>query len=184
MKKPVNPNDLKTSTEGARTSTALDSKSHRDLFAKAMKAFSTGDFKAAKEMFDKAMHGPELSVNESARMYSRMCEQRLDRAKPALKTADDYYNYAISLMNLRRTAEAAANLKKAIELGDTGYIRYAMALACGLEGDIPAAAAHLQRAIDMDPATRTHARTDSDFQPLMHDAVIRDIINGARSSNL
>lgn len=181
MKKNVKSSDSKASAENVRANSALDSKGHKDVFAKAMKAFSKGDFRTAKGLFDSASDGPEISVNESARMYSRMCVQRLQKEQPALHTADEYYAYGVSLLNLRRHSEAAAQLRKAVELGDASHIRYALALAYGMDGDMASAALHLQRAIDLDPATRSHARADSDFQPLLSDAAIRELIHGAKT---
>jgi tetratricopeptide (TPR) repeat protein len=178
MKKPSKPTDSKTATDGSRSGPMLDSKSHKNLFASAMKAFAKGDFQAAKQSFDEASNGPELSVNESARMYSRMCAQRLEHGRPPLHTADDHYNYAVTLMNQRRHNEAGTHLRKALTLGDKGYIRYALALVCGIEGDLREAASQLQRAIDLDPSTRTHARNDSEFQPLLQDAAIRELVQG------
>lgn len=181
MKKPVKNSDMKSTTDGAASAAELDAKAQTELFAKAMKLFAKGHYGEAKPLFDQASGGPKLSVNESAIMYGRMCGQRLAQEHVALKTADDHYNYAVSLMNLRRLEEAAASLRKAIDLGDAGHIRYAMSLATGLQGDTSTAATHLQRAIELDPTIRTAARNDPDFQPLLQDHAIRELVTGEKS---
>ena len=181
MKKPVKTSDSKATAANTRSSATLDSRAQTDLFAKAMKHFSSSDYGKAKDLFDQAAQGPSIGVNESATMYSRMCVQRLEGQRLQLKTGDDHYNYAISLMNLRRLGDAVPHLAKAIELSDSGHARYAMALACGLQGDLPAAVAHLQRAIEIDPSTRTLARNDADFLPLLKDSVVRQLIVGDTS---
>jgi Flp pilus assembly protein TadD len=114
-------------------------------------------------------------------MYARICEQRIQRSQPDLKTAEDHYHYGITLINARRPAEAVQVLERSAALGDSAHTRYALALACGLLGDSAAAAQHLQRAIDLDPATRSLARNDTDFQPLLQDSAIREVLFSERS---
>lgn len=180
MKKSAKNLETKSTPDGVLSAAELDLKMHTDLFAKAMKLFAKGSYGEAKPLFEQASSGPNISINESASMYGRMCAQRLNQERVALKTADDHYNYAVSMMNLRRFDEAAAALRKAIELGDAGHIRYAMALACGMQGDIPGAAAQLQRAIDLDRTIRTAARNDPDFQSLLQDHAIRALVTGEK----
>jgi tetratricopeptide (TPR) repeat protein len=178
MKKATKQSDSKLAA--AKAAAALDAKAQTDLFGQAMKYFSRSDYAGAKTLFDQAGGGPQLSVCESARMYARICEQRLDQAKPELQTADDHYTYAVAMINGRRLPEALTHLQKALAMGDVAHVRYALALASGLEGDIPGAAAHLQRAVEMDPSMRSFARGDADFQPLLKDPVIGQVLAGER----
>jgi tetratricopeptide (TPR) repeat protein len=169
-----------TAPRAAANSVPATSKQHRELFAQAMKKFNAGAFGDARRLFDLCAQGPEIAVKESAQMYSRMCAQRLEKQQVVLKTAEDHYTYAVSLMNLQRHADALPHLQKAMQLGDGPHVRYAMALASGLVGDMPGAVAHLEKAITLDPATRSLARSDIDFQPLLQDAVIRELVTGQR----
>lgn len=156
-------------------------KQHTELFAQAMKLFNAGSFGEARSLFELCAQGPEITVNESAQMYRRMCAQRLEKQPVEPKTAEECYTYGVSLMNLQRHSEALPHLQKAMQLGDGAHVRYALALASGLIGDMPGAVAHLEKAIALDPATRGLARADSDFQPLLQDAVIRELVTGQRS---
>jgi tetratricopeptide (TPR) repeat protein len=158
----------------------MDSKQHTELFSKAAKKFSAGDYKTARSLFEDAAKGPVLSVNESAAMYIRMCDQRIRKATPELKSAEDYYNYGVGLINARRTADAIHALEKAAALEDSSHILYALALANGLHGDLPSSAASLRRAIQLDPSTRGLARSDPDFQPLLQHHEIREALSGDR----
>lgn len=180
MKKATKQADSKPATP--KTSAVLDGKAQTELFAQATKRFAKGDYAGAKAMFDQAATGPQLSVCESARMYARICEQRLDQVKPVLQTAEDYYTYAVAMINGRRFDEAMIHLQKALSMtgGDGPHVRYALALASGLEGDAPGAAAHLQKAVEMDPSLRAFARSDADFQPLLRDPVIGQVLAGER----
>jgi len=158
-------------------SRTLDNKGHTDLFARAMKSFTSGDFRKARMLFEEASAGPVLSINESARMYTRMCDQRLKNEKVELKTPEEHYDYAVKLINERRLAEAVGHLKSALQgRSPGGHVHYAMSLALGLQGDIAGAHRHLKQAIELDPQTRSLARGDADFQDLLQDATLRDLV--------
>jgi tetratricopeptide (TPR) repeat protein len=177
MKRPTKQADAKPA---AKAPAVLDANGQKDLFAAATKKFSKGDYAEAKSLFDRVCNGPSLAVCESARMYARMCEQRMDLAKPDLKTAEDHYNYGVAMINGRRFSDALLHLQKALQLSDAAHVRYALALASGLEGDMPGAVAHLQRAVEMDPSLRSFARSDTDFLPLLRDPVIGQILSPER----
>lgn len=178
MKKATKQADTKPAA--AKTSAPMDAKGQTELFASAMKHFTKGDYAQARPMFARAGEGPQLSVCESARMYVRICDQRLDQQGPDLKTAEDHYNYGVAMINGRRFSEALGHLQKALAMGDGAHVRYALALASGLDGDMPGAVAHLQRAVEMDSSIRSFARTDADFQPLLKDPIISQVLTGDR----
>ena len=46
------------------------------------------------------------------------------------------------------------------------HVYYALALCCGLKGDLKNAALQLARAIEIQPRNRATARNDTDFQAL------------------
>jgi tetratricopeptide (TPR) repeat protein len=169
-----------TATKPTAETVPANGREHTDLFAKAMKLFHAGNLAEAQRLFELCSQGPEITVKESAQMYGRICSQRLEKSQPVLTTAEDNYTYAVSLMNLQKYTDALPYLQKALHLGDGAHIRYALALTSGLLGDMPGAVAHLQQAISLDPATRGLARSDSDFHPLLQDAVIRELVTGHR----
>ena len=178
MKKATKQVESKLAAEKAAA--VLDGKAQTALFGDAMKRFTKGEYAEARSLFDRAGAGPQLTVCESSRMYARICEQRLDQAKPELQTAEDHYTYGVAMINGRRLSEALIHLQKALALEDGAHVRYALALASGLDGDTPGAAAHLQRAVEMDPSMRSFARSDADFQPLLKDPVIGQVLSGQR----
>jgi tetratricopeptide (TPR) repeat protein len=159
----------------------LTPRGHTDLFAAAMKSFTAGDYRKAREMFVEACSGPVLSVNESARMYARMCEQRLSRLAPQLKTPEDHYNYGVSLMNAGQHSAALQHLQTALKGGESADVLYALALATGMTGDINASAVHLRRACQLDHSIRSYARSDPDFHPLLHYPALREVLDGEKS---
>jgi hypothetical protein len=99
MKKPAKTNEPQT---GGTLEPLTDERSHTECFAKAAKLFSQGEFAKARDIFQRAAHGPVLSVNESASMYVRMCEQRLDRQRQETATPEELYNRGMALLKQRR----------------------------------------------------------------------------------
>jgi tetratricopeptide (TPR) repeat protein len=96
-----------------------------------------------------------------------MCDRRLQQATVALKSAEDYYNYGVALINARNISEARTHLEKALAMSPgTDHIHYALALAQALLGDSINAYDNLKRAIELEPRNRIMARQDADFAPL------------------
>jgi Tfp pilus assembly protein PilF len=178
MKKPIKAGETKTASDAR-----LDAKAQTEVFSRAMKSFNAGDYRKARPLLEEASKGPGLAIKETATMYIRMCDQRLAQEKLVLETAEDYYNYGVGLMNDRRPSEARSYLQKAVSLDGAPHVHYAYALASGLSGDLDTAATHLRRAVELDPATRGLARGDSDFQPLLQNPAIREILTADRSES-
>ncbi|MGC4049416.1 MAG: hypothetical protein QM757_07870 [Paludibaculum sp.] len=145
-----------------------------------MKNFTSGDYRAAMEVFEQASQGPSISVNESAQMYKRMCRQRLDRETPQLKTAEDHYNFAVGLMNAGKFSDARKYLETAVDAGSESHHLYALAIVEGMPSfSSISAVRHLRKAIQGDRGLRNVARNGyADFQPLLQHAQIREVLAG------
>lgn len=142
--------------------------SQLDVFEKAMRVFHRGNFAEAKGLFEKARAGGNLQISHNAGLHIRMCERRLEHFQPQLSTADDHYNYAITLINLRDLTGALGHLETALRMQPRAdYVHYAIALCRALGGDAPAAAESLRRAIELEPRNRQAVRRDPDFAPLL-----------------
>ncbi len=136
-------------------------------FEAAMKLFHARRLKEARDLFVKAAAGPESDVANRARMHIAMCDQRLQQTILNLRSAEDYYNYGVALINSRKVAEACTHLEKALEIAPASdHIHYALALAQALGGNFAQAHDNLKRAIELEPRNRLIARQDADFAPL------------------
>lgn len=153
-----------------------DARSHTECFANGMKLFAAGDYAAALEVFERASEGPELSINESARMYARICRQKLDRQRMEFASPAERYAFGRDLLSQGRFTEALACLETALKSDETAPLRYALALAAGNIGDPAAAVKHFRRACELDPGIRTAARSDSAFQTLLQFAEFREAV--------
>jgi tetratricopeptide (TPR) repeat protein len=136
-------------------------------FDSAIKLFHARRFEQARVLFETAAQGPERDVAQRARLHIAMCDRRLQQGAITLTSAEEYYNYGVTLINSRNLLEARANLERALELAPgADHIHYALALAQALSGDFNTAYQNLKRAIDLEPRNRTIARQDADFAPL------------------
>ncbi len=140
-------------------------------FEAAMKLFHTRKLQEARGLFQTATEGPERDVAQRARLHISMCDRRLQQATVTLKSAEDYYNYGVALINARNIGEARTHLEKAVAMAPgKDHIHYALALAQALSGDSSNAYENLKRAIELEPRNRIMARQDADFAPLANQA--------------
>lgn len=146
-------------------------KTQLDSFEAAMKLFHARDMKRARELFAQAAEGPERDVAQRSRLHIAMCDRRLEQQGVSLRSAEEYYTYGIALLNSRKLPEARTHLEQALVLApEADHIHYAMATAQALNGDLAGAHEHLKRAIEIEPRNRLHARQDTDFAHLSHQA--------------
>jgi tetratricopeptide (TPR) repeat protein len=149
----------------------LNSAKQLGSFEAAMKLFHARKLKEARESFETAASGPERDVAQRARLHIAMCDRRLQQSTVTLKSAEDYYNYGVALLNARNIGEARTHLEKALQMAPgTDHIHYAVALAQALSGDVTNAHENLRRAIELEPRNRIIARQDADFAPLANQA--------------
>ncbi len=175
MKKPG-----KTTTEPqppGQRETPVDARSHTERFAEGMRLFAARDYAAAYEVFESASNGPDPAVNEPARMYSRICRQKLDQQRLEVASPEEHLQAGLDLIGEGRFTDALAHLETALKAGESARLRYALALATGNIGDPAAAVKHFRRACEMDPAIRGAARSDSGFQTLLQFSEFRDALS-------
>jgi tetratricopeptide (TPR) repeat protein len=168
-----------TASAGAAAdqSRAIDLKTQIGKFDQAIAKFQGGDFQAARKLFEAALDGPNLNMSHTARMHISMCDQRLSKLNVELKTPEDQYNYAVTLMNARQHAKAVEHLRVALAADEgADHVHYALALCLGLTGDRQGALQHLRRAVELDPSNRNLARRDPDFMEVARESPLREYL--------
>jgi Flp pilus assembly protein TadD len=94
-----------------------------------------------------------------------MCERRLASPLPEPKSAEEHYDYAIALINLRDLEQAGRHLEIALKMEPgADHVHYAMGVCLALSGDAQGAYDSLKRAIELQPRNRMVARQDSDLE--------------------
>ena len=113
------------------------------------------------------MRGGDRGISHKSELHVRMCDRRLEEQAVVLRTADEHYDYAITLINERKLPAARQHLMKGLEQQpEADHIYYALALCDGLSGDLHGACENLKRAIEIQPRNRIAARQDADFAGL------------------
>ena len=162
---------------GKSSARAISREKQISLYAEAMKFFHTGNFAKAAKLFVQVTEGPGLEIAHAARMHGSVCARRLSSATLELKTPDDHYNYAITLINRGQFDPARQHLLQALgQLPDGDHVHYALAICYGAKGDLERAASHLKRAIELQPGIRITARNDADLAPIAREPQILDIL--------
>ncbi len=146
-------------------------------FESGVKLFNQGDFGKASEIFQALAKVSSPDLGQRARMYLNICSQRLARPVLRLKTADDFYNYAVSMANQGNRDEAETNLEKALKLEPKAdHIYYALATTQAQRENVEGALESLQKAIELNARNRYLAQNDSDFEILGEDPRFTELI--------
>jgi tetratricopeptide (TPR) repeat protein len=155
----------------------MDLKAQIEQFDQAMARFQSGDFNAARNLLEAVAEGPNLNIAHAARMHVAMCDMRLSKARVDVKTPEDHYNYAVTLMNARQHAQAVEHLRAALAADeDADHVHYALALCLGMTGDRQGALQHLRRAVELEPSNRKLARRDPDFMEVARESPLREYL--------
>lgn len=151
-------------------------------FDQAARAFHRQKYGKAKEIFEKLAQGEVKEVAERARVHLRLCQQKLSRPAPAPKSSEEHYTLGVGALNARQLDEAIEHFSKAHKLEpNQEHLRYALAAAHALHGNIDVALEHLKAAIMLRPANRIQARRDEDFRALESDPRFRQLIFDVRA---
>jgi tetratricopeptide (TPR) repeat protein len=140
-----------------------------DLFEKAVKAFGRKDFDRATIHLDALItsHDDQQDLVERARAYLAMCERARGRKPARPRTFEELLNYGVVLHNRGEFAQAVKYLRQAVAKHPRNEnALYCLAAAQARAGEAGSALKALRSAIHANPASRTQARQDPDFEPL------------------
>ena len=141
---------------------------YAEEYGKAVKAFN-------KVIAD---YPEEPEIQSSARDRIHACEKKIqDRSRTVLRSADDYYNVAVALLNGGQLDSAVTHLQSALKLAPKAdHILYAIAAANALKGNKDQALVYLRQAIDHRVANRFQAAVDPDFAALSEEQSFKDLV--------
>jgi tetratricopeptide (TPR) repeat protein len=148
------------------------------LYDEALALFHQQKFARAKQELEKVLEGPSKELIDRAGMHLRIAEQRM---KPSHeqnpRSAEDFYQRGVAMMNLGRWDEARENLEKARKQAPKAdHMHYALAALDCLTGEADAALANLKIAIQLRAENRYHARNDEDFAFLQEDPRFTELL--------
>ena len=153
-------------------------------FAQAVQNYEAGlramqehKFDKAKAHFQKAIAGPSKEVGDRASVHLNACTQHLERTGTQFKSAEEHYDYAVSLMNIGDYVNAREHLDKlSKQAPKADYVSYGLAALDCLTGHVEDSLRHLNEAIRLNNALRFQARNDSDFQNLAEDPRFTELL--------
>ncbi len=136
-------------------------------YEKALNYFFKENFAEAKKILEKIISSEEeeKELIKKAKVYLRLCEQRLNPPKPELKNAEDQINYAVYLLNKKEFEEAEKALLKALKLdtNQKGRISYLLSVLYALKNEEEKSIQFLKEAIKIDPIYKIYASTNTDY---------------------
>jgi tetratricopeptide (TPR) repeat protein len=140
----------------------------QELYEEAIRLFYAHKFERAAGLFQKVMQGSNRTLAHHAQVHANICASRLRQPQVQLRTVEDHYNYAVTLLNARRLEEAARHLETALRMAPRAdHLHYALAAAHALAGNREGAYQRLKTAIELEPQNRARARADGDFAGML-----------------
>ncbi len=166
------PTAKKTVTEDPRYVQALQS------YEAGLRSMQEHKFDKAKPHFQKVLAGPIKELADRANVHLSICNQHLERsAATQFKTAEEHFDYAVSLMNVGDYVTAREHLDKLLKQNaKADYVVYGLAALDCLTGHVEDSLKHLDEALHLNAQLRFQARNDSDFQNLAEDPRFTELL--------
>jgi tetratricopeptide (TPR) repeat protein len=142
-----------------------------------VKAMQEHKFEKAKGLLEKIIANGPRELADRARVHLNTCNQQLSESSASFKTAEEHFDYAVSLMNAGQYDQARGHMEKILKQNpkaDFGY--YGLAVVDCLSGQVESSLKNLGEAIRMNPHNRFQARNDSDFQNMADDPRFTELL--------
>src|SRR5579863_1057934 len=166
------PTAKKTVAEDPRYTQALQS------YEAGLRALQEHKFDKAKPHFQKVLTGPSKELSDRATVHLNICNQHLERTTATqFKTAEEHFDYAVSLMNVGDYVTAREHLDKLLKQNaKADYVIYGLAALDCLTGHVEDSLRRLDEALRLNAQLRFQARNDSDFQNLAEDPRFTELL--------
>src|SRR5256885_2541484 len=142
-----------------------------------LRAMQEHKYDKAKTLLQKVVSGTNRELADRASVHMNACNQQLERGATQFKTAEEHYDFVVSLINLGDYVSAREHLEKLPkQVPKADYVAYGLAALDCLTGHVEDSLRHLDNAIRMNAALRFQARNDSDFQNLAEDPRFTELL--------
>jgi len=142
-----------------------------------LRALQEHKFEKAKGHLQKVLGGPNKSLVDRAQVHILACDKHLEAPALQFKTAEEHYDYAVSLINSGDYVTAREQLDKLLKQDPKAeYVLYGLAALHCLTGHVEESLKTLDEAIQAKPALRFQARNDTDFQNLAEDPRFTELL--------
>jgi len=158
-------------TEDPRHTQAVQS------YESGLRALQEHKFEKAKGHLQKVLAGPNKSLVDRAQVHILTCEKHLETSSLQFKTAEEHYDYAVSLINTGDYVTAREHLDKLFKQNPKAeFVLYGLAALHCLTGHVEESLKTLDEAIQAKPSLRFQARNDGDFQNLAEDPRFTELL--------
>lgn len=162
----------------ARTGAASDVPPRQvQEFQSAVQLMQQGKYDKARAAFEKLVREAPPEILERARVYRSVCERHCAEASLHFSSAEERYDYAVSLLNVGSWEEARDQFEAILTASpQADFAHYGMALLSSMTGQAEEALDHLGRAIELNAANRIQARSDPDFVDMADDPRFTELL--------
>jgi tetratricopeptide (TPR) repeat protein len=142
-----------------------------------LKAMQEHKFEKAKALLEKLLAAGPRELADRARLHLNSCNQQLNEASATFKTAEEHFDYAVSLMNAGQYDQARTHMDKILKQNaKADFAYYGLAVVDCLTTQVESSLKNLSEAIRLNPQNRFQARNDSDFQNMADDPRFTELL--------
>lgn len=146
-------------------------------YQSAMQFMQEGKFDKARSIFEKLIQNGAPELQERSRTYLAACERNAQEKGLAFSSAEEQYDYAISLLNTGNYEDARDQFESLLKKSAlTDYAHYGLAILNSITGQAEECLDHLHRAIELNPQNRIQARSDTDFNDMADDPRFTELL--------
>ncbi|HLJ90707.1 MAG TPA: tetratricopeptide repeat protein [Candidatus Angelobacter sp.] len=142
-----------------------------------LKALQEHKFDKAKSLLEKLVSSGPRELADRARMHLNTCNQQLANSATSFKSADEHFDYAVSLLNGGQYDQARVHMEKILKQNTKAdFALYGLAVLDCLTGQVESSLKNLSESIRLNPQNRFQARNDSDFQNMADDPRFTELL--------
>jgi tetratricopeptide (TPR) repeat protein len=146
-------------------------------YENGLRAMQEHKYDKAKTLLQKVVAGNNRELADRAAVHMNACNQQMERGATQFKTAEEHYDFVVSLINIGDYVSAREHLEKLTkQVPKADYVAYGLAALDCLTGHVEDSLKNLARAVSLNPTLRFQARNDSDFQNLSEDPRFTELL--------
>ncbi|HUY82791.1 MAG TPA: tetratricopeptide repeat protein [Acidobacteriaceae bacterium] len=146
-------------------------------FQTAVQLMQEGKYEKAHTVFEKLTHNGAPELLERCRTYLAACERQSRKVSLSFNTAEEQYDYAISLLNTGNYEDARDQFEGLLKKNNlAAYAHYGLAVLNSMTGQAEECLDHLRTAITINPQNRIQARGDADFVDMADDPRFTELL--------
>ncbi len=177
-KKAMHPSgEAGTSLRSANRAVAQHDAAVLQQYQNAVQLMQQAKFDKALIAFEKLSTSAPPPLAERCRMYLAACHRELKKTQLSFATAEEQFDYAVSLLNMDYYEEARDHFNAILRKNPAAdFALYGIAVLDSITGQIEDCLEHLGQAIQLNPRNRLQARTDTDFQTMQDDPRFTELL--------